>query len=191
MKITPANSPVLRIPVRSSNKTTYQSKLSLQTVIGTTIATPNGFSTHEPTHSFALCAGSTAVLAEFDDEDNINQRFFRARPSAASVHTVPSFHNQNATPATPDSRSRGLSIMRSGGNGNGDSGNCSPTAEWIESVNSRPWSSKERVKAVTCVTISPNGRLLAFGEVSTSVLSSAHYVSLADGFTRPATIRGC
>lgn len=164
MRITPSNSPALRPSIRSPQKSTYQSNLSLQTVIGTTIVTPNGFSVHEQSKSFALCAGSTVVLAELDDGDKIGYRFFRARPSAISVNHVTPFYNSNAAPATPDPRTRPLSTIKSNANGNVQNG--SPTSDWADSINSRPWSSRERIKAVTCVSISPNGRFLAFGEVS-------------------------
>lgn len=167
MRTTPSNSPALRPPARSPQKPTYQSNLSLQTIIGTTITTPNGLSVHGQSKSFALCAGSTAVLAELDDENNISQRFFRARPSATSINPVASFYNQNSTPATPEPKSRSLSVVRTNANGvGGSSYNGSPTTDWADAVNARPWSSRERVKAVTCVSVSPNGRLLAFGEVS-------------------------
>lgn len=165
MRTTPSNSPALRPPARSPQKPTYQSNLSLQTIIGTTITTPNGLSVHGQSKSFALCAGSTAVLAELDDENNISQRFFRARPSATSINPVASFYNQNSTPATPEPKSRSLSVVRTNANGvGGSSYNGSPTTDWADAVNARPWSSRERVKAVTCVSVSPNGRLLAFGE---------------------------
>ncbi|KAL1850927.1 hypothetical protein Plec18170_006764 [Paecilomyces lecythidis] len=133
------------------------SALSLQTVIGTTTANPNGFSSHEPTKSFALCAGSAAILAEVDSDDNISQRFFRARPTATPVNPVTSFYNQATPPTTPDSRARSTPISKSGlGVG---TYRASPSADGSDT-----WSSRERIKAVTSVDISPNGRFLAVGE---------------------------
>ncbi|KAL1966114.1 hypothetical protein VTN77DRAFT_4862 [Rasamsonia byssochlamydoides] len=144
LKITPSNSPVLRPGMRSPYKTSpYQSTLSLQTVIGTTTATPNGFSSHEPTRSFALCVGSAAILAEIDADSTVSQRFFRARPTATPVNPVASFYNQQSSPSTPDNRNRSTPA--------GDSGD-------------RSWTSRERIKAVTSVALSPNGRFLAMGE---------------------------
>lgn len=164
LKITPSNSPILRPGVRSPSKTSHQSSLSLQTVIGTTTTTPNGFSSHDQSRSFALCAGSAAVLAELDENDNITQRFFRARPSATSVNPSTSFYNHSTPPATPDPRSRSLSHIRSNPHLNLHNG--SPSSEIIDSGSPRGWSSRERIKAVTSVSISPNGRFLAVGEVS-------------------------
>ena len=166
LKITSANSPVLKPATRSPNKPSlYQSTLSLQTVVGTTTVNPNGFSCHEPTKSFALCAGSAAILAELDTDLKISQRFFRARPTAAGVNPVPSFYNTSSTPpATPDPRTRTLqSATRSFISGSIYAG--SPGGEWAETNGSRTWTSRERIKAITCVSISPNGRLLAVGEV--------------------------
>lgn len=164
LKITPSNSPILRPGTRSPNKSAHQSSLSLQTVIGTTTTTPNGFSSHEHSKSFALCAGSAAVLAELDENDNITQRFFRARPSATSVNPATSFYNQSTPPTTPDPRSRSLAHIRS--NPHLSVPNGSPSSEVVDAGSPRGWSSRERIKAVTSVSISPNGRFLAVGEVS-------------------------
>ncbi|CAG8062149.1 unnamed protein product [Penicillium olsonii] len=162
LKITPSNSPILRPGTRSPSKTSHQSSLSLQTVIGTTTTTPNGFSSHDESKSFALCAGSAAVLAQLDDQANISQRFYRARPSATSVNPSTSFYNQSTPPATPDPRSRSLSHIRS--NPHLSITNGSPSSEAGDAGSPRGWSSRERIKAVTSVSISPNGRFLAVGE---------------------------
>lgn len=162
IRITPANSPVLRPGARSPSKSSHQSSLSLQVVLGTTTTTPNGFSSHDQSKSFALCAGSAAVLAELDDEANISQRFFRARPSATSVNPTTSFYNQSTPPATPDPKSRSLSHIRSNPHLNIPNG--SPSSEAADNGSPRARSSRERIKAVTSVSISPNGRFLAVGE---------------------------
>jgi hypothetical protein len=161
LKITPANSPILRPGTRSPNKPSpHQSVLSLQTVIGTTTTTPNGFSSHETSRSFALCVGSAAILADIDTDGTVNQRFFRARPTASPVNPVVSFYNHPTSPTTPDNRVRSI-VSRVGA-----SGGPSPAGDWIDSSGSRTWTSRERIKAVTSVAISPNGRFLAVGEVS-------------------------
>ncbi|KAJ5907405.1 hypothetical protein N7495_000087 [Penicillium taxi] len=138
---------------RPPSRSSLQSSLSLRTVLGTTTTTPNGFSSHDQSKTFALCAGSAAVLAELDDDGNISQRFFRARPSATSMNPVTSFYNQSTPPSTPDPRLRSLSHNRS--NPHLNVNNASPHSDL---------SSRERVKAVTSVSISPNGRFLAVGE---------------------------
>lgn len=164
LKITPSNSPILRPGSRSPCKSSHQSSLSLQTVLGTTTATPNGFSSHDQSKSFALCAGSAAVLAELDNDANVTQRFFRARPSATSMNPTTSFYNQSTPPTTPDARPRSIHHIRS--NPHLNVSNASPSSEAPESASPRALSSRERIKAVTSVSISPNGRLLAVGEVS-------------------------
>ncbi|RAK97226.1 WD40 repeat domain-containing protein [Aspergillus ibericus CBS 121593] len=164
LRITPSNSPVLRPPTRSSvhKSPLNQATLNLQTVIGTTTTTPHGFSSHEESRSFALCAGSVVVLAELDDEHCVNQRFFRARPSATSVNPVTSFYSQSTPPTTPDSRAKFSGSIRSTTHSNAYSG--SPCNDPVDNGSPRGWSSRERVKAVTCTAISPNGRFLAVGE---------------------------
>ena len=169
MRITTSNSPSLKPSVRSPQKPIYQSNLSLHGVIGTTVTTPNGLSVHGPSRSFALCAGSTVVLSELDNSNNINQRFLRARPSATSFYPITSFYNQSSSPIaiSPTARRRSLSVPKSNTNGNGNIFNSSPGMDSADGAGSRHLSSKEKIKAVTCVSISPNGRLVAFGEVRT------------------------
>jgi hypothetical protein len=180
LKITPSNSPVLRPGTRSPYKTTpHQANLSLQTVIGTTTATPNGFSSHEPTRSFALCVGSAAILAEIDADSTVSQRFFRARPTATAVNPITSFYNQPSTPTTPDNRNRSTPSVRLGASATLYGG--SPAGDWADSTGSRSGTSRERIKAVTSVAISPNGRFLAVGEVRESPTNSVwSELSLAD-----------
>ncbi|GAB1191133.1 hypothetical protein APSETT444_000304 [Aspergillus pseudonomiae] len=162
LRITPTNSPGLRPPRTPNKAPQHQATLSLQTVIGTTTTSPHGFSSHDQSKSFALCAGSAAILAELDEAGNVNQRFFRARPSASSVHPVTPFYHQSTPPTTPDTRARPSSGVKS--TAHSAILNGSPANELAESNSSRAWSSRERVKAVTSVSISPNGRFLAVGE---------------------------
>lgn len=164
-RATPSNSPSARPPTRSCNKPSlYQSALSLQTVIGTTTTSPNGFSYHDSSKSFAFCAGSAGVLAELDSDNNVIQRFFRARPTASSVNPVSSFYNPSTPPATPDARSKSTPSVKAPNYFSGFNG--SPFAEIIDLHSPYSWSSREKVKAVTSVAISPNGRFLVLGEVS-------------------------
>lgn len=173
LRITPSNnSPLIKPATRSPNRPlAHQSILALQTVIGTTTSSPNGFSSHDQSKSFAFCAGSAAVLAELDDENNLNQRFFRARPSATSVNPMTSVYNQSTPPSTPESRARPTSSFRSSANSSSTPTttalqSASPSNyDWGESQSPRGWSSRERIKAVTSVSLSPNGRFLAMGEV--------------------------
>ncbi|KAM5464289.1 hypothetical protein MauCBS54593_007108 [Microsporum audouinii] len=169
LKITPANSPIFkpasnsRTPYKSAS---YLTTLSLQTVIGTTTSNPNGFSYHEPSRSFALCAGSAAVLAELDEDLTVSQRFFRARPTATGINPVLSFYNPPGPPTTPESRLRPpQNLLRASTPSSSPLFTNSPsTADWTESNGSRSWTSRERIKAVTSVSLSPNGRFLAAGE---------------------------
>ncbi|PGH23467.1 hypothetical protein AJ80_02421 [Polytolypa hystricis UAMH7299] len=175
LKITPANSPILKPASRSPSKpSSYQSTLSLRTVIGTTTSNPNGFSFHESTKSFALCAGSAAVLAELDADLSISQRFFRARPTATGLNPVPSFYNPTNPPSTPDSRPRILPPSTKNGV-NGVLHPSAPSPELGETNGSRTWSSRGRIKSVTCVSISPNGynpRVLIFSTAKDSPLDT-------------------
>ncbi|KAI1914367.1 hypothetical protein LOZ61_002269 [Ophidiomyces ophidiicola] len=164
LKITPTASPILKpSPKPASKSSSHLCTLSLRTVIGTTTSDPNGFSYHESSRTLALCAGSAAVLVELDDELNIHQQFFRARPTATGLNPVPSYYNNTQTPPiTPDTRPRVLQVApRLTG---GSIPYASTPSKWGEAASSRTWSSRERIKAVTSVALSPNGRFLAVGE---------------------------
>ena len=168
MRITPSNSPSLRPSSRSPQKQNYQSNISLRAVIGSTVTTPNGLSVHGPSRIFALCAGSNVVLAEVDDAGTISQRFLRARPLATCFYPAPSYYNQFSSPVSPNAARGRSSLSTPKTNSNGNSGNifnASPTSDAADSAGSRHYSSKDRVKPVKCVSLSPDGRLVAFGEV--------------------------
>ncbi|KAM6537321.1 hypothetical protein FALCPG4_003247 [Fusarium falciforme] len=162
-KFTPSNSPFLARPARSSRspmrgRTTLNdsSKLSLKRVIGTTCSSPTGFDTLPS--SFAYIAGGAVVVVDVNGE-NHTQRFYRARPTAVPLYSVATFQNTPSTPTgTPkanDSRGRVAPSFRN-----------SPHAstDWNESPGSNTWTSRERIKAATCLALSRDGKYLAVGE---------------------------
>jgi hypothetical protein len=165
----PSNSAYPRTP-RSPNKPRglYESGLSLKRIIGTTVSSPTAFSCLSSARIFAYTAGAAAVVVNVDDTSKYSQRFFRARPNAVPLNAA------NATacagPSTPtntanDGRNRAVAALR-------DSAvPFSPSVphtslEFNESPTSKTWTSRERIKAATCVSISPYGKFLAVGEVS-------------------------
>ncbi|OLN92278.1 WD repeat-containing protein 62 [Colletotrichum chlorophyti] len=154
LKLTPGNSPYLqrpqpRTPLRG--RFPYESRLSLKRVVGTTCASPTGFDTVNS--SFAYIAGGAVVVVDVDGE-HYAQRFYRARPTAAPVYGTPPLSHGNSSPSTPkanDSRNRVALGIRE-------------TQDWSESPTSRTWTSRERIKAATCLALSRDGRYLAVGE---------------------------
>lgn len=158
LKLTPANSPYFGRPSRSPLRApTLDSHLSLKRVIGTTCRSPTGFSTVNS--SFAYVAGASVVVVDVDGT-NYCQRFFRARPTAQPIYPMVNSQKNPATPTntTPkanDSRNRMSAVFRE-----------SPLAQqdWTDSPSSKTWTSRERIKAATCVALSGDGRYLAVGE---------------------------
>ncbi|KAK4162203.1 WD40-repeat-containing domain protein [Cladorrhinum sp. PSN259] len=156
LKLTPSNSPFLTRPSRSSirPRAPYEPCLSLRRVIGTTCNSPTGFDTVQS--SFAYIAGGTVVVVDVSGE-HYSQRFYRARPSAVPVYVVSPVSNSSSTPnATPkanDSRNRSAASPRDYG-----------TSDWSDSPSSKTWTSRERIKAATCLALSRDGRYLAVGE---------------------------
>lgn len=85
------------------------------------------------------------------------QRFFRARPSAAPVFNVTATSqaspSPSSTPKANDSRNRVAKTSRE-----------SLYASSDDSPSLKTWTSRERIKAATCVSLSRDGRFLAVGE---------------------------
>lgn len=180
LRLTPTSSPSTRLAARSPvrptqsipSAATSQVSLTLERVVGTTTINPAGLACHQTSRSLAFCAGSAVVLAEVDEDFNLSQRFYRARPTAIPINATPSYYNnsnpQQTNAATPESRRRkSMAPTRLGAQQN-YSPSSSPTREWIENGGSRTWTSRERIKTATAVCLSPNGRFLAVGEVCLS-----------------------
>ncbi|KAG9257518.1 WD40-repeat-containing domain protein [Emericellopsis atlantica] len=156
LRLTPSNSPFLPRPSRSPmrGRSAPDSRLSLKRVVGTTCSCPGGFDTVQS--SFAYCAGAAVVVVDIDG-DQYTQRFFRARPSAIPTYPATTFHNAPSTPnGTPKANdSRGRAAPRDSIYGG---------ADWSDSSGSKTWTSRERIKAATCLALSRDGRYLAVGE---------------------------
>ncbi|KAI5197007.1 WD40 repeat-like protein [Aureobasidium subglaciale] len=138
-----------RSPIKTSGRERQELGLGLKRVIGTTCQTVFCFDHLAATRSFAYTAGAAAVVATVDHDGNISQRFFRANPTQPS-------HRSNCPPAI--SASPADTRLRSP---------LPPLerTEWIDSPSGiKHGSVRERVKAATAVSFSPNGRFLAVGE---------------------------
>ncbi|KAK0634977.1 WD40-repeat-containing domain protein [Bombardia bombarda] len=163
LKLTPSNSPFLPRPSRSPirSRPIYDTCLSLRRVVGTTCASPTGF---DAVHSsFAYIAGGAVVVVDVSGE-HYSQRFYRARPSAVPVFAVTpissgSSSTPNSTPKANDSRNRAAHSPRDA---------HYPASDWSDSPSSKTWTSRERIKAATCLALSRDGRYLAVGEVGYS-----------------------
>ena len=168
LRLTPSNSPSVRYPasIRSPTRLNHDElSLSLKRVIGSSTVSPNGFDCQASKRRFAYTAGAAAVIANVDSDLQITQEFFRARPTASPSHSTFS----NFGPGTPtkttneqEPRNRTVSSLREAGVGKDPAD--SPTRSWADSPGSKPWAAKERVKAATAVSLSPDGRYLAVGE---------------------------
>lgn len=134
-----------------------ESWLSLRRVVGTTCRSQTGFDTVNS--SFAYVAGGAVVVVNVENE-TYSQRFYRARPSAVPVYTAQTTtQNSSNTPTTNTPKAN-------------DSRNRAPTQrdsvygqfDWSDSPSSKTWTSRERIKAATCVALSRDGKFLAVGE---------------------------
>ncbi|KAI0837298.1 WD domain-containing protein [Hypoxylon sp. FL0890] len=158
LKLTPSNSPYLPHPARSPyrSRAPVDPRLSLKRVVGTTCASPTGFDTVNS--SFAYIAGGAVVVVDVDGSE-YTQRFYRARPTALPIYSTPPLPYSPSTPTqTPkanDSRNR-ISLRET----------TYGSLDWAESPtsSSKTWTSRERIKAATCLALSKEGKFLAVGE---------------------------
>ncbi|KAH7116739.1 WD repeat protein-like protein [Dendryphion nanum] len=193
IKLTPSNnSPFfkntpLRSPIKPSR--TAEATLALKQVIGTTASSANAFDSLPSGKSFAFTAGAAAVLATIDDDQRVTQRFYRARPTTTPLNPSSSVYGGPSTPTQNESRNRTAASLRDAGIG--ASPLASPGNDWSDSPGSKTWNARERIKAATCVSFSPDGKFLAVGETgykprvlifstSTDVPSDTPLTSLAD-----------
>ncbi|KAF1999107.1 WD repeat protein-like protein [Amniculicola lignicola CBS 123094] len=164
IKLTPSNSPYPKnTPLRSPVKTSRADvSLSLKQVIGTTTNSANAFDGVPSGRSFAFTAGAAAVIATVDDEQRVSQRFYRARPTTNPLNPSSSIYGGPSTPTQNESRNRTAASLREAGLGG--SPMASPGGDWSDSPMGKAWTAKERIKAATCVSFSPDGKFLAVGE---------------------------
>ncbi|KAF2848814.1 WD repeat protein-like protein [Plenodomus tracheiphilus IPT5] len=166
IKLNPSPSPylknntALRSPTKS-NRT--EANLALRQVIGTTTSSANAFDSLATGRCFAYTAGAAAVIASIDEEHAVSQRFYRARPTTNPINPSASIYGGPSTPTQNESRNRTAASLRDAGFG--VSPVASPaTNDWPDSPSSRAWTMKEKIKAATCVSFSPDGKFLAVGE---------------------------
>ncbi|CAD6505029.1 BgTH12-00528 [Blumeria graminis f. sp. triticale] len=162
LRVTPSNSQNSRA-LRSPNKPRGLSEmsLSLKRIIGTTVSSPNAFDASESSSIYAYTAGAAAVVVNANDAEYV-QRFFRARPTAVAFNST-ACSLVSTTTGAHDGKSRTVG-------GNRDLSLPNPqyssydASEWLETTSSKTWSSRERIKAATSLSISRDSRFLAVGE---------------------------
>lgn len=165
IKLNPSPSPFLqKTPLRSPVKTgRAEVNLALRQVIGTTTNSANAFDSLPSARCFAYTAGAAAVIASIGPDHNVSQRFYRARPTTNPLNPSSSIYGGPSTPTQNESRNRTAASLRDAGFGG--SPLASPAAnDWAESPSGRAWTMKEKIKAATCVSFSPDGKFLAVGE---------------------------
>lgn len=135
--------------------------LTLKTAIGTTTTSSSSFDSLAEFQVFAVCAGSAVVVSHVNRELNITQRLFRARPNIQSFNENSSVYTPTSSPSAA-LRSRLALSMRGSGYGT-SSGGRNSKAE----LPSKGQVNK-RTREATCLSLSPCGKYLAVGEVSSS-----------------------
>lgn len=162
LRLTPSNPRSATGSKTGRSNRNNDSSLSLRHVIGTTANSPNAIDTLPSSGKLAFTAGAAAVICHFDEKLNFTQRFYRARPTAIPLNPTPTVY----TPSTPTSSAAEYRSRAARESGIGGSPFASSSTDWSDSPGGRSWSARERVKAATCVSFSPDGKYLAIGEVA-------------------------
>ncbi|KAF1943082.1 WD40 repeat-like protein [Clathrospora elynae] len=165
IKLNPSPSPFLKSSPRSPVKASRaEISLALRQVIGTTTNSANAFDSLPSGRCFGYTAGAAAVIASVDGAHKVSQRFYRARPTTNPINPSASIYGGPSTPTQNESRNRTAASLRDAGFGG--SPLASPGGhDWADSPGNRgAWTMKEKIKAATCVSFSPDGKFFAVGE---------------------------
>ncbi|RKF61537.1 Mitogen-activated protein kinase-binding protein 1 [Erysiphe neolycopersici] len=164
LKLTPSKHQCIR-GIRSPNKlrSLYESGLSLQRIIGTTVSSPTAFDALSSSCLFAYTAGAAVVVVNTKDGSKFTQRYFVARPTPILSNT------STLSPTTSLITSNDAKSRIIGGNGRESITAYSPISPYansdcLDSISSKAWTSRERIKSITCLSLSLDGNLLAVGE---------------------------
>lgn len=165
---TPDNSPP-ESPSRSQSqqKRSPDLQLALSRVIGTTATSPASLDSISSGNKFAFTAGAAAVLVTVGPEPHykLTQRFFRARSTTVPLNSL-SGPNVLSSISAKDARGN-YSPFGSAAAGMSSPFSTGHASEWANSPGgkNKSWSSKERIKAASAVSLSSDGKFLAVGEV--------------------------
>jgi hypothetical protein len=175
IKLNPSPSPFLKSTPRSPVKSgRAETSLALRQVIGTTTNSANAFDSLPTGSCFGYTAGAAAVVASVDEEHHVTQRFYRARPTTNPINPSASIYGGPSTPTQNESRGRTAASLRDAA-----SPHASPAAhDWADSPSGRAWTTKEKIKAATCVSFSPDGKFFAVGEVSRATTTPPDHPNL-------------
>ncbi|KAF3765905.1 WD40 repeat-like protein [Cryphonectria parasitica EP155] len=157
LKPMPSTPQLFPAPSKSpSRNRPHQSCLVLKRIIGNTCPSPTAFDSSGS--SFAYVAGGAVVVIDVQGSGQPSQAFYRARPTAVPVFaTAPipqASPSLNTTPKGSGARKRPPRSTRDSPSGLGLGLGLGP----------RTWTSRERIKAATCVSLSKDARFLAVGE---------------------------
>lgn len=181
IRLTPVT-PCLRNPRSPKRaKSFHEPALRLKRIIGTTVTSPAAFHSLQTSPLFAYTAGAAVVVvgpgaqqpAPVDEGPDIrsdtawHQRFYRARPTAVPSNA---FQSLNSAPSTPNQSVGDWRLRNTITRESQVFAPYSPqqSLETPDSPSSKTWTSRERIKAATCLALSADGNLLAVGETGYS-----------------------
>lgn len=167
LRLTPRVSPAPRTPTTKSPiklSREEQQCLLLKRIIGSTVASSNAVTHIESTRTFAYTAGAAAVVVTVEDDNVVTQRIFRTKAASSLATNMPApLDSPIAAHLAQSPRVRASLAPRDFGAGVKTFG--SPLNDSVDSPNSRISALREKAKVSSCISLSPDGKWIAVGEV--------------------------
>lgn len=154
-------------PRPQPRSTRAEQELGLKKIIGTTTISNNGFDILPGARSIGYIAGAVAVVAKVQDDGTLSQKFYKARQASTTSggYNIP-LGELSLNPLSPTQglRSRVPARSRDSPTSPSSFGSSSGFGS-IDSPGSKNGSSiVDKVKPLTCLAFSRDGKFLAVGE---------------------------
>lgn len=140
--------------------------LGLKLIIGTTTTSSNAFDALPGSRCIGYLAGAVAVVGRVDTDGSISQTYFRSKQLLIPNTGGTPLNEISSNPLSPSHNSRNRTPVRQRDSPSSPSSFTSSLYSSLDSPSSKNGTNiVEKVKPLVSISFSPNGTLLAVGEV--------------------------
>jgi len=140
--------------------------LGLKLIIGTTTTTSNAFDALPGSRCIGYLAGAVAVVGRVNEDGSISQSFFGSKQLLIPNAGGAPLNEISSNPLSPSHNSRNRTPVRQRDSPSSPSSFTSSLYSSLDSPSSKNGTNiAEKVKPLASISFSPNGTLLAVGEV--------------------------